>query len=146
MKVILTQSVKGLGEAGMIKEVADGYGGNFLIPRGLAKSATEENTAQWKKEQASKIKMAEIDLALTEKIAEQLNGLILEIPGKVNEIGKLYAGVNNAMIAKKLKEKGFDLKKEQIALMEPIKEPGEYPVMINLDHGLEAEINLVVSV
>ena len=145
MKVILIQSVKGLGEAGAIKEVADGYGSNFLIPRGLAQLATEENISKWQKDQECRERIAERDLALTEKIAEQLSGLALEIQGKANEAGKLYAAVNNVMIVKKLKETGFDLKKEQIVLAEPIKEPGEYPVVINLEHGLEAEINLTVS-
>ncbi|MEK7167759.1 MAG: 50S ribosomal protein L9 [Patescibacteria group bacterium] len=146
MKVILIQSVKGLGEPGAIKEVADGYGSNFLIPQGLAQLGTDENISKWNSDQESKIKMAEVDLALTEKIAEQLNGLTVEISGKANEAGKLYASVNGAMIVKKLKELGFDLKKEQIVLMEPIKEPGDHPVMVSLDHGLEAEINLIVSV
>lgn len=145
MKVILIQPVNGLGEAGAVKEVADGYGGNFLIPRELAQLATEENVSKWLKDQERKARIAEIDLALTEKIAEQLNGLVLEIVGKANEAGKLYAAVNNIMIAKKLKEMGFDLEKEQILLIEPIKEPGEYQVMVSLDHGLEAEINLTVS-
>src|SRR3989344_5175925 len=116
MKVILIQSVKGLGEAGAIKEVADGYGSNFLIPRGLAQLATEENISKWQKDQECRERIAERDLAVTEKIAEQLSGLALEIQGKVNEAGKLYAAVNNVMIVKKLKETGFDLKKEQIVL------------------------------
>ena len=82
---------------------------------------------------------------MTEKIAEQLNGQAIEIISKVNEDGKLYAAITPAMIIKVLKEKGFDIKKDQIILPEPIKEVGEYPIVITLDHGLEAEITLTVS-
>jgi len=145
MKVILLKEVKSLGLKGDIKEVADGYARNFLFPQQLAMVASEENIARVKEEQVRQAKMAEQDLILTEKIAEQLGGLILEMEGKINENGRLYAAISQAMVAKKLKEKGFDVKKGQILLAESIKELGEYPVTINLDHGLEAEITLIVK-
>ena len=145
MKVILLKEVKSLGLKGDIKEVADGYARNFLFPQQLAMVASEENIARVKEEQVRQAKMAEQDLILTEKIAEQLGGLILEMEGKINENGRLYAAISQAMVAKKLKEKGFDVKKGQILLTESIKELGEYPVTINLDHGLEAEITLIVK-
>ena len=89
--------------------------------------------------------MAEIDLALTEKIAEQLSGLDIEIEAKANEEGKYYAAISAIAIVKKLKEKGFEIKKDQIVLPESIKEAGEYPVTINLDHNLEAEIIVIAT-
>ncbi|HLD28140.1 MAG TPA: 50S ribosomal protein L9 [Patescibacteria group bacterium] len=145
MKVILLKDVEGIGDTGEIKEVADGHARNFLLPGGLAELATPENISKVKEKKEELARIAEQDLILTEKIAEQLNGQAIEIISKVNEDGKLYAAITPAMIIKVLKEKGFDIKKDQIILPEPIKEVGEYPIVITLDHGLEAEITLTVS-
>lgn len=144
MKVILLKNVDDLGEAGDIKEVADGYARNFLFPQKLAEIATDENIQKLKAEKEKLAKIAENDLLVTEKIAEQLEGQLIEIKLKINEEGKLYAAVSPTMIVKALKEKGFEIQKDQIDLPEPIKEMGEYPLKINLDHGLESEITLSV--
>lgn len=145
MKVILLKDIDNVGEAGEIKEVADGYSRNFLLPRRLAEIANKQNIKKWEKKQEQKAKTAEQDLLATEKMAEKLEGVTVDLEVKVNESGKLYAAVTTSLIAKKLKEKDFEIKKDQIALLEPIKEVGEYPVTINLDHGLEAEIVVIVG-
>ncbi len=145
MKVILLKAVKGLGEAGDSKNVADGYARNLLFPQKLAEPATADNIAKWEAEKEKSVKLAEHDLALTEKIASQLEGMALEIQGKVNEEGRFYAAITPAAIIKKLKDKGFEIKKEQIVLPEPIKEAGEYQVLIHLSHGLEANLAIIAT-
>ncbi|MEI6288072.1 MAG: 50S ribosomal protein L9 [bacterium] len=145
MKVILLKNVNTLGQAGDVKEVNDGYARNFLLAKKLAILATPENIANQKKEKEQLARKAEVSLLLTEKIAEKLNGTAVEIMAKVNEAGRLYASVTSSAILKKLKDKGFELQKNNIILPEPIKEPGEFKVTISLDHGLEAEIIVVVS-
>ena len=144
MKVILLKNVPGTGNAGEIKEVASGHGQNYLLPKKLAILATDKNIAQMKEQENRKAKEAEYDLLETEKIANRLSGLALEIKGSINDSGRLYASVSDSMIVKKLKEKGFEINKKRIILPEPIKELGDYQIKIELDHGLEAEI--VVSV
>jgi large subunit ribosomal protein L9 len=67
------------------------------------------------------------------------------MPVKVGDEGQLFESINVQKIAEKLKESGFEIKKIQIDLKEPIKEVGEFPVKIKLDHNLEAEINVIIS-
>lgn len=145
MKVILLQKVPSLGEMGEIKNVSDGYARNFLFPQKLAQIANEQAIKSLKEDQARRAKAAEKDLLSAEKIADGLSGLTVEIQGKASEGGKLYAAVTPAAIAKKLKERGFEIKKDQIKLAVPVKEAGEYPAVISLPHGLEAEITLIVA-
>ncbi|MDP1538427.1 MAG: 50S ribosomal L9 C-terminal domain-containing protein, partial [bacterium] len=67
------------------------------------------------------------------------------IPVKVGESDQLFESINAQKISEKLKEMGFDLKKSQIELPEPIKEIGEFPVKIKLEHNLEVEIRIIVT-
>ena len=145
MKVLLLKNIKDIGNLGEVKNVADGYARNFLLPRGLAEMATAQNILRIRQTEERQEKLAERDLIQTEKLADKLSGIILEIPGKVNGRGRFYAAITAAKIVNKLKEKGFDIKKEQVALDEPIKEVGEYNVLINLSHGLESEITVVAT-
>ncbi|MFA5029241.1 MAG: 50S ribosomal protein L9 [Patescibacteria group bacterium] len=145
MRVILTKKVPTLGEAGEVKEVADGYARNFLFSRRLAELATEENLKKLEENNKHKAKLAEKDLLLTEQLADRLNGTVVEIEEKANEVGKLYAAVSPSAIAKKLKELGLEIKKNQVTMPEPIKELGEHRALINLDHGLEVEITIIVK-
>lgn len=143
MKVILLKDMKGLGKKGEIKEAADGYARNFLLPGDLAQPATAENIFKLKRQAEEKTRMAVKDLLSAEKMASKIDGQSVEIKTKANEEGRFYAAIGAAAIAKKLKEKNFEIKKEQILLAEPIKEAGEFAVKIYLDHNLEAEITVI---
>lgn len=144
MRVILLQDVEKLGKKYDIKEVADGYARNFLIPKGLAKPATEE-ALQWLAIQKEiETKRAEEDLKKVQEIASAVDDQEIIIPVKVGEQDELFESITAQRIAEKLKELGFDIKKTQIALSEPIKELGEFPVKIKFEHNLEAEIKVIV--
>lgn len=145
MKVILLKKVRQLGDVGEIKEVSDGYARNFLFPQGLAEAATDQAVRSLVSAKKHSVQKAEHDLLMAEKNAAKLNGLAVEISAKTNDQGKLYAAVTAAAVAKKLKEQGFDIKKSQIKFASSIKELGEYPLTVNLEHGLESEIMLIVS-
>jgi large subunit ribosomal protein L9 len=145
MKVILLQDVEGLGKKYEIKEVKPGHARNFLLPQKLAKAATKQ-ALKWLGDQKEVIdKEAEEDLKMAQDLATRLDGTEVSIAVKVGEEGQLFESINNQKIADKLKEMGFDVKKSQVKLGDPIKELGEFPVSINLDHNLEAEIKLIVS-
>lgn len=144
MKVILLQNVKGLGKAGDIKEVAEGYARNFLIVRKLAEIASESGVKKvetLKKAQAEKDQM---DLEKTQELAEQLEGRAVTIIAKAKD-EKLFGSVHAKDIAKELKKENIVISEKSIILSEPIKELGEYEVKIELDHNIEAMIMVIVE-
>lgn len=144
MKVILLKEVQKLGREGEIKEVAAGYAQNFLIPRGLAEEATPAAVAEAQSKMEKRAAQAEEDLVKAEGLVQQLEGQTIEIAAKASEEGTLYATLPVTKIVSALKDQGFEVKKSQLAGVE-IKEAGEHEVTINLDHGLEARITVVVT-
>jgi len=145
MKVILLEDVEKLGKKYDIKDVKDGYARNFLIPKKLAKKATKD-VLKWLETQKESIeKIAEEDLKKAGDLASRLDGLELTIAVKIGEEGQLFESINNQKISEKMKEMGFEIKKSQIGLEKSIKELGEFPIKINLDHNLEVEIKLIIT-
>lgn len=145
MRIILLQNVEDLGKKWEVKEVADGYARNFLIPRGFAKLATQNEIEEAERRRAEEEKRAKKELEAIEDIVSKLDGYELKISVAVGEEGQLYEGVNAQKISIRLKEEGFDVAPKQIQLKEAIKEPGEFAVTLELDHGLEAEIRVIVE-
>ncbi len=144
MKVILLEDIQKLGKKFEVKEVADGYARNFLFPKGLAKPATDSALKQLEAEKEVLAQKAEEELKQTEQVVSQLDGQEFEMPAKADEAGKLYGAITQVKLAKFLKDKGFEVKKNQIVLSETIKETGDYEINLELDHGLEATIKLAV--
>lgn len=145
MKVILLQDIDGLGKKYEIKEVKSGHARNLLLPQKLAKAATKP-ALKWLADQKEIIEKAvEEDLKKSQTLASELDGVELAIAVKVGDEGQLFESINNQKIVEKLKEMGFEVKKSQVKLENPIKELGEFPISINLDHNLEAEIKLIVT-
>jgi large subunit ribosomal protein L9 len=145
MKVILLQDVAELGKKYDLKEVPDGYGRNFLLPKKLAKQADSEAIASLNKQKLDKEHKAEEDLKKVQIVASELDGREIEFLIKTGDEGQLFESINTLKIAKKLKENGFDIKKDQINLKDAIKEVGEFPIKITLDQGLEIEIRLIIT-
>ncbi|TSC53386.1 MAG: large subunit ribosomal protein L9 [Parcubacteria group bacterium LiPW_39] len=145
MRVILLQDVEKLGKKFDVKEVADGYARNFLLPKGLVKPATEEVLKQLEAEKEAAAKKAEEELKATEEIVERLDNQEIEIVAKIDENGKLYGSLTALKIARVLKDKGFDVSKNQIKLKESIKEVGEYDIIVEFPHGLEAKVKIIVT-
>ena len=145
MKIILLRKIKNLGNIGDIKEVADGHALNFLLPQKLAEPATAENINKLKSHKEEAQKKAQEDLVSAQKFAQKLKGLVIEIKSKCNRAGRLYSAISCTMIAEKLKERGIDITSKQVNLIKPIKKLGEHSVFIVLNHGLEAEIKIVVN-
>lgn len=144
MKVILIQDVDKLGKIGEVKEVAAGYARNFLIPRKMAKLATPKNLKESERLKLMQEQKAVLDLEATEALVGSLDGYELTIPAKTKEEGKLFGSISDAVLAKELKKEGFNVSKSQIKLETPIKEVGDYEVLISFDHGLEANIKVSV--
>ncbi len=145
MRIILLQNVKNLGEKYEVKEVKDGFARNFLIPKGLAKPATKQNLEWLENQKETEIKKAEEELKKTQERAEAIDGHEIIIPVKVGEDNQLFESITSQKISEKLKELGFEVKKDQIIMEEPIKELGEFPIKISFRHNLEIEIRLIIS-
>jgi len=145
MKVILLQDVESLGKKNEVKSVANGYARNFLFPKKLAKLATKKALEELEKQKEEEARKAEEALKLVQEEVTKIDGLEFEVPVRIDEQGKLYGSINEIEISKILKTKGFEIKKKQIKIPQPIKELREYPVTILFDHGLEAVIKLIVT-
>ena len=144
MKVILLQDIDKLGKKYEVKNVSDGYARNSLIPRGLVKPATEEALTWLETQKDILRKKAEEALKQVQDFASSLDGAEVVIPVKVGEDEQLFESVTQQKIADKLKESGFEVKKNQILLPDPIKLLGEYSVKVHLEHNLEPEIKVMV--
>lgn len=144
MKVLLTADVKGTGKKGDIVEVADGYGRNFLIKKGLATVATASsvNQAQQQKEAAAFHKAEEIKA--TKALAQALNGKSVSVKIKVGENGKVFGSVTSAHVAESLNAMGFDIDKKRIK-MDSVKNVGSYPAEIRFMENVAAKITVVVE-
>jgi len=145
MRVILLQNVEKVGKKYEVKEVKNGYARNFLIPKGLAKPATKEALKWLEVQKEIEAKKAEEELKKIQDFVAKIDGLELVFPVKIGEKGELFESINNQKISEKLKEMGFEIKKTQIDLKEPIKELGEFPIKIHFEHNLEAEIRVIIT-
>lgn len=146
MRVILLQDVENIGKKHEIKEVKDGYARNFLIGKGLAKPATEKVIKWVEAQKEIQSQKAEEDLKKAQEIASKIDGQEVFIFVKTGkEKDQLFESITPQKISDKLKEIGFEIKKSQIDLSEPIKELGEFFVKVKLDHSLESEIKVIVA-
>ena len=146
MKVVLLQDVPRLGKRGEVKEVADGYGRNFLLPRKLAllanPSALKGIEAQLQKE-AQRRKLFAAELA---QLAQQLEGFSLPFKAKVITEGRLYGSIREVQIAQELSQlTGFEIEKGSIELGEPIQQLGSYEVTVKLAKDLTPKIRVIVE-
>jgi len=145
MRVILQKDIHNLGDAGDIKEVADGYARNYLLPNKMVIVANESSKkAIDHQDRLIKIKK-EKRKKNSEKIAESFSGLEITIPVQIGEEGKLFGSITSIDIAKKLKEAGHEVDKRKILLAEPIKQIGEYEITIKLEEGLTANVKVIVD-
>jgi len=145
MKVVLLEDVEKVGKKYEVKEVADGFARNFLIPKNQAKLATKE-MMEWAKIKKEILEnKAESELKKAQELASAIDGLEVIMQVKVGDENQLFESITAQKIADKLKELGFEIKKNQIDLAEPIKEVGEYPVRIKFDHNLESQIQVIIN-
>ncbi len=145
MRVILLQDVENLGKMHEIKEVKNGYARNFLIPKGLVKPATKQAIKWLETQKEIEAKKDEEQLKKFQDSASSIDDQEVMIPVKVGPDGQLFESITVQKILEKLKEMGFEVKKTQINLENPIKELGEFPVKIKFEHNLEAEIKVIIT-
>lgn len=146
MKVVLMQDIMGVGRRNDVKDVADGYAYNFLLPKKLAKIATAELIEKAQTEKANQVaRKGEIKENLKE-IAQKIANLTLKFKAKVSEQGHLYAGITEKDIAEKLElEAKVEIVKKNIKMEKHIKELGEHTVEIRLSDDIIVKIKVIVE-
>ncbi|HEY51142.1 MAG TPA: 50S ribosomal protein L9 [Dehalococcoidia bacterium] len=145
MKVVFIEDVPSVAEAGEIREVADGYGRNYLIPKRLAVLADARATQIV---EAQKKRKAHLETETEEEmreLAKQLEGLDIDIKAKAGAKEKLYGSITNADIAEELnRSTGLEVDKRKIELEKPIHEIGSYEIAIRLTKDIVPKIKLSI--
>lgn len=144
MKVILQQDVPNLGMVGDIVKVRDGYGRNFLVPRGLAVVADERNVKRLEHQKRQAAAKAAREHAKAVALAEQLSAISVTIKREAGEEGKLFGAVTNREIADLLADEGIEVDRRQIVLEEPIKKIGVFQIPVRLGREVEAHVKVYV--
>ena len=146
MKVLLTQDIYNLGHAGEVKSVADGYGRNYLLPRGMAVVATTATLKRADSVRNAAVKRRAQEQSDMEAIAQVINGQTLHFMVRTGEKGKLYGSITTAHIAEKLGALlGAEFDKRKVALREPIRDIGAHTVIVRLSADVAPTVNVVVT-
>ncbi|MCJ7769735.1 MAG: 50S ribosomal protein L9 [Dehalococcoidales bacterium] len=146
MKVVFLVDISHIAEAGDVKDVADGYARNYLIPKKLAALVSAEATSKLEAQlQAKANKQTQLVAELTE-IANQLEGKEIVLQAKVGAKDRLYGSITSADIAAELeKVTGITVDKRKIELDEPIRKLGSFDVAIRLGKDTMPKVKVVVS-
>jgi large subunit ribosomal protein L9 len=145
VNVVLRADVEHLGATGDVVRVKPGYARNFLVPRGLASIATRVNVKQIEHEkEMARQKLAKLR-AEQEKIAAELEKVVVMVAKEAGEEGKLFGSVTAADVVEGLARKGYEFDKRKLIVPEHIKEVGTYEVFIKLQQGVQAKIKLEVK-
>ncbi len=145
MKLILTQEVSSLGTPGDVVDVKDGYGRNYLVPRGLAIRWT-----RGAEKQIDSIKQARSvrdvrDLGQAEEIKQQLEALTVNVPAQAGRTGRLFGAVSMTEIVDAVKSAGGpDIDKRRIEVVNPIKALGSHRITVRVNDEVTATVNLEV--
>ena len=145
MKVIFLQDVRGQGKKGEMKEVSEGYGRNYLLPRKLAVEANRDNLNALALKEKAKKAQEERELAQAKENADRLKDVVVTIRARAGSNGKLFGSVTSQEIADALKEQhGIVLEKNRIVQAEPIKSYGSYEVKCKFGYGIDGTLSLLV--
>ncbi|HEX6348938.1 MAG TPA: 50S ribosomal protein L9 [Candidatus Dormibacteraeota bacterium] len=143
---MLTKDVANVGRAGDVKEVADGYGRNFLLPRKLAVPARAGVEAEAKKIRDASARREAKDRDEAQALAAEIGNKTVVVRLRTGAEDKAFGAVTNADIASALKaQHQVEVDRHKIDLKEPIKQLGEHQVALRLHRDVEAQINLIVT-
>ncbi|MBD2871795.1 50S ribosomal protein L9 [Paenibacillus arenilitoris] len=145
MKVIFLQDVKGQGKKGQIKELSEGYVRNFLLPKGLAKIASEGNLKTLEVQNASEQKRKEKEKEDAVALGKRLDELTVVVKTKAGEGGRLFGAITSKQIAEALEAQGIKIDKRKIELDEPIRTLGVTQVAVKLHPEVKAKLSVQAS-
>jgi len=145
MEVILREDVAGLGIIGDVVKVKPGYARNFLLPRGLAVAADRRNLGQLEHQKRIIAAKKARERGDIEGRAKQLQGIVVETEVRAGKGGRLFGSVTNLDVKKLLDDKGFDVDRRRIELRDPIKEIGQFDVLVRVGQDVTAQVKVVVK-
>ncbi len=146
MQVILVEKVRNLGNIGDLVNVKSGYGRNFLVPQKKAMVATKANIAVVGKKRAELEKVGAEHLAVAKSRAESLANITITVYAKVGEENHLYGSVNVAEVSEAITQAGVEVNKGEVVLPEgPIRELGEFEVVVQLHSDVNQKVKLIVA-
>ena len=144
MKIILLSDVENLGESGDVITVKPGYARNKLIPQGLALRASNRNIAVANENKKVATAKLERENQALNFLAKKLSKVEITIEVKVGEEEKMFGSITNKDIHKELIDKGFELEKNQISIIEPIKALGIYHINVKISKDITSDVKLYV--
>ena len=147
MEVVFTQDVPNQARAGELRRVADGYARNYLIPQGLAEIATPEVLKRLHKIKAAGDETRVRETQVLEELAQALDDTSITVSARVTPTGRYYGTVSSARIAAELSSVvGREIDRRLVEAGEPIREPGEYDVVLRFSNEIEATIHITAEV
>jgi large subunit ribosomal protein L9 len=145
MKVILLQDVDGLGKVGELKDVANGYARNYLLPKKLAAGATPQLLANYQQRIAAEQRRLEKQNEQNRQQSERLSQITLTFKARVGGQGRLYGSITSQDIAAALREsEGITIDRRMIELPDPIRALGTYQVPVKLAQKLAPQVTVNV--
>ena len=145
MEVILLERIARLGQMGDVVRVKDGFARNFLLPRGKALRATDENRTRFEK-MKSELEARSLTLKTeSDQVAGKLDGKSFTVLRQASESGQLFGSVSPRDLVTLLGEAGFRLNRNQVVLNGPIKTVGQHKVPIALHPEVEVSIGVIVA-
>ncbi len=142
MQLILKQTVDNLGEEGDVVKVKPGYGRNFLLPQGMAITASKGNLAQLAIEKVAIDARRKQQRDEAEALAKKLEACVITIEKRVGDENKLYGSVTSSDLADKLAEQGLVIDRRKIVLDEPIKTIGETSFIVKVGYQVSAKVKV----
>lgn len=145
MRVVFLENVPG-AKVGDIKDVADGYGRNYLLPRGLAELATPSALKRLDEERAIAARRAARMEAKASEIAKQIEGATLIIKSRIGTQERLYGSITSSQIADELQKViGQPVDRRRLDLEEPIRKLGTYRIPLELSRDVTATVTVIVE-
>ncbi|GIO70133.1 MULTISPECIES: 50S ribosomal protein L9 [Paenibacillus] len=145
MKVIFLQDVKGQGKKGQIKDVSEGYASNFLLPRGLARPATEGNMKTLENQNAAEQRRKEQEKIEAQELGKKLEEMTVQLKAKAGEGGRLFGAITSKQIAEALAASGIKVDKRKIELEEPIRHLGVTQMTVKLHPEVKVTLKVQVT-
>ena len=146
MRVLLTKDVENVGRAGDVREVTDGYGRNFLLPRKLAIAAGKGAEAEAKRLRDAATKREAKDRNEAQAVADEIDNKTVVVRLKVGAEDKAFGSITNQDIAAALKaQHRVEIDRHKIDMKEPIKTLGEHQVPLKLHRDVTAHVNVIVT-
>lgn len=146
MKIILKHDVPNLGDAGEIVDVADGYGNNFLMPRGLAMRVTKGAVADAESIARARRKREARTLSEAQERRGDLERRPVTVTANAGEDGTLYGSIGTTVIAKAVRDQlGIEIDRRRVVLERPLKALGEHEVPVRIHRDVTATVRVVVA-